>query len=203
MKEQQEWKITAMSDRKVVDLISTPLLLLILMLAASARATEVKGMSQSQHRSNPQISRSVQEFRVVTLKRQEKVSGVSFAKPEQRKGLAGDPEFASSDVDKRNWIIAAAERHGVPIDLGLRVAEVESNSDCYARGKQGELGPLQIKPKTARLLGYQGPEWALQSCGEGLEWGMRPPRASAALWWCMEAQSRALGEGKNHCFHEV
>jgi Transglycosylase SLT domain len=85
--------------------------------------------------------------------------------------LTGD--VSSTRADSRTLIIAAAQRHGVPIDLALRVAEIESGCDCYARGTHGELGPLQIKPATARLLGYEGPEFALQSCGEGLEWGMK------------------------------
>ena len=32
---------------------------------------------------------------------------------------------------------------------------------------------MQIKPATARGLGYTGPASALNSCGAGLEWGMR------------------------------
>jgi hypothetical protein len=85
--------------------------------------------------------------------------------------LTGD--VSSTYADSRTLIVAAAQRHRVPIDLALRVAEIESGCDCYARGLQGELGPLQIKPATARLLGYEGPEFALQTCGDGLEWGMK------------------------------
>jgi hypothetical protein len=85
--------------------------------------------------------------------------------------LAGD--VSSTSADSRRIIISSANRHGVPIDLALRVAEVESRCDCYAKGEHGELGPLQIKPATARVLGYTGPDEALQSCAEGLEWGMR------------------------------
>jgi hypothetical protein len=85
--------------------------------------------------------------------------------------LTGD--VSSTSADSRNMIIAAALRHGVPISLALRVAEVESQCDCFARGSHGELGPLQIKPTTARTIGYTGSEEALQSCGEGLEWGMK------------------------------
>lgn len=70
-------------------------------------------------------------------------------------------------------VTAAAARHGVPVALALRVARVESSFNCNARGQAGELGPLQIKPATARGLGYRGPVAALRSCGAGLEWGMR------------------------------
>jgi soluble lytic murein transglycosylase-like protein len=67
----------------------------------------------------------------------------------------------------------AARRHGVPTSLALAVARVESGMNCAARGRAGELGPLQIKPATARGLGYSGPTSALRSCGAGLEMGMR------------------------------
>jgi len=70
-------------------------------------------------------------------------------------------------------IAEVASRHGVPATLALAVARVESNMRCEARGRAGELGPLQIKPATARGLGYSGPAAALNSCGAGLEWGMR------------------------------
>lgn len=83
---------------------------------------------------------------------------------------AGEDE-ARSGVARR--ISEVAARHGVPASLALAVARVESNMRCQARGRAGELGPLQIKPATARGLGYSGPASALNSCGAGLEWGMR------------------------------
>jgi transglycosylase-like protein with SLT domain len=85
--------------------------------------------------------------------------------------LTGD--VSSTYADSRRLIVMVAQRYGVPTDLALRVAEIESGCDCYARGTHGELGPLQIKPATARMLGYEGPDFALQTCGEGLEWGMK------------------------------
>ncbi len=70
-------------------------------------------------------------------------------------------------------VAAAAARHGVPTRFAIAVARIESGLRCQARGRAGELGPLQIKPATARGLGYSGPASALNSCGAGLEWGMR------------------------------
>lgn len=80
-------------------------------------------------------------------------------------------EMAGSDVARQ--VAAVAARHGVPVRFALAVARLESNMRCQARGRHGELGPLQIKPATARGLGYTGPASALNSCGAGLEWGMR------------------------------
>jgi soluble lytic murein transglycosylase-like protein len=73
----------------------------------------------------------------------------------------------------RRRITEVAGRHGVPASLALAVVRLESNMRCQARGRHGELGPMQIKPQTARGLGYAGPASALNSCGAGLEWGMR------------------------------
>lgn len=84
---------------------------------------------------------------------------------------ATDAARAVTDLTRR--IADVATRHGVPVRLALAVARVESGMRCVARGRAGELGPLQIKPATARGLGYTGPVSALNSCGAGLEWGMR------------------------------
>lgn len=83
------------------------------------------------------------------------------------------PAAATEMSSIRSRISEVAARHGVPAGLALAVARVESNMRCQARGRAGELGPLQIKPATARGLGYSGPASALNSCGAGLEWGMR------------------------------
>lgn len=94
--------------------------------------------------------------------------------PRQMRGPAGVTAPQGGDrstVAQR--ISEVAARHGVPASLALAVARVESNMRCQARGRAGELGPLQIKPATARGLGYSGPASALNSCGAGLEWGIR------------------------------
>jgi soluble lytic murein transglycosylase-like protein len=80
---------------------------------------------------------------------------------------------ASAAMTSSNLIAASARKHGVPVQVALAVAKTESGFNCTARGSAGELGPLQIKPATARLIGYKGSAGALRSCGAGLEWGMR------------------------------
>jgi Transglycosylase SLT domain len=77
---------------------------------------------------------------------------------------------ASNDIIR--MIAAAAQRHGISALIALKVAKIESGFNCSAQGREGELGPLQIKPATARLIGYAGAVSALKSCGAGLEWGI-------------------------------
>jgi soluble lytic murein transglycosylase-like protein len=86
-------------------------------------------------------------------------------------GVTSTEASATSFVQK--LIVTTAERYGVPKFLALKVAQFESSFTCDAEGKAGELGPLQIKPETARMIGYRGLISALRSCGAGLEWGMK------------------------------
>src|SRR5262245_14931293 len=67
----------------------------------------------------------------------------------------------------------SARRYGVPLSLARAVIRMESGGRCDARGRAGELGPLQIKPATARGIGYRGPISGLRSCGAGLDIGMK------------------------------
>jgi len=67
----------------------------------------------------------------------------------------------------------AAAKHGVPIKIAKAVVEVESNFNPRARGSAGEVGLMQIKPATARGIGYRGSTKALYDPETNLEWGMK------------------------------
>jgi soluble lytic murein transglycosylase-like protein len=66
-----------------------------------------------------------------------------------------------------------AARQGLPAGFAIAIARTESGLRCQAVGRHGELGPFQIKPATARGIGYTGPASALNSCGAGITWGIR------------------------------
>src|SRR5262249_30006698 len=70
-------------------------------------------------------------------------------------------------------VAVTAKRHGVPLSVARAVIRMESGGRCDARGRAGELGPLQIKPATARGIGYRGPISDLQTCRAGLDIGMK------------------------------
>jgi len=67
----------------------------------------------------------------------------------------------------------AASKHGVPVKIAKAVVEVESNFNPRARGRAGEVGLMQIKPATARGIGYRGSTGALYDPETNLEWGMK------------------------------
>jgi hypothetical protein len=70
-------------------------------------------------------------------------------------------------------IDAAAAAEGVLSDLARALVQVESNFDPQKVGADGEIGLTQIKPQTARGLGFAGSSRALFDPAINLKWGLR------------------------------
>jgi soluble lytic murein transglycosylase-like protein len=83
--------------------------------------------------------------------------------------VVSDPALAG---DVRGMVAAEARRQGVPVGLAVAVAKAESNFKCSAVGRAGERGVMQIKPRTARGLGYKGSASGLNNCAVGILYGM-------------------------------
>ncbi len=66
-----------------------------------------------------------------------------------------------------------AKRYGVPTNLAHAVVSVESKFNPKARGSAGEVGLMQIKPATARMMGYRGTTKALYDPETNIRWGMQ------------------------------
>ncbi|MBD9372914.1 lytic transglycosylase domain-containing protein [Rhizobium sp. ARZ01] len=66
-----------------------------------------------------------------------------------------------------------ARQYGVPVDLAHAVVRVESNFNPKARGGAGEIGLMQIKPATARMMGYQGSAKGLYDPETNIKFGMK------------------------------
>ena len=66
-----------------------------------------------------------------------------------------------------------AAMHGVPVGLARADVGVESNFRADARGSAGEVGLMQIKPATARAMGYSGSTKALYDPDTNIRFGMK------------------------------
>jgi hypothetical protein len=75
--------------------------------------------------------------------------------------------------DVKDLVIAKAAAHGVPTELARAVVQVESDYAVGMTGSVGEVGLMQIKYETARILGYSGTLWELYEPETNIEWGMR------------------------------
>ncbi len=96
-----------------------------------------------------------------------KVTKKAPAKSTQAKNIPAKKEEFAKLIRK------AASKHGVPINIAKAVVEVESNFNPRARGRAGEVGLMQIKPATARGIGYRGSTKALYDPETNIEWGMK------------------------------
>ncbi|WP_099864625.1 lytic transglycosylase domain-containing protein [Pararhizobium haloflavum] len=81
-------------------------------------------------------------------------------------------------------ISAYAEANGVPEGLAHAVVRVESNFRPGATGAAGEIGLMQLKLSTARLMGYEGSAKALYDPETNIKYGMK-----------YLGQARSLGDG--------
>ena len=75
----------------------------------------------------------------------------------------------SVDASPQDILRKVAIRNNVPVALVLAVAKVESNFTCNI-SHSGNIGILQVQPKTARAMGISG---NLRDCETGAEAGVR------------------------------
>ncbi|GAA5106511.1 lytic transglycosylase domain-containing protein [Bartonella jaculi] len=66
-----------------------------------------------------------------------------------------------------------ANKYNVPVNLAHAVVRVESDYKAHIKGAAGEIGLMQIKPSTARGLGFKGSIQDLYDPATNLEYGMR------------------------------
>ncbi|MER8438261.1 transglycosylase SLT domain-containing protein [Mesorhizobium sp. M1312] len=80
------------------------------------------------------------------------------------------------------------ERHaasnGVPVSLAKAVIMIESSFQPNQVGSAGEIGLMQIKPSTARMMGYSGSIKGLYDPETNIKYGMK-----------YLAMARNLGDG--------
>jgi soluble lytic murein transglycosylase-like protein len=94
-------------------------------------------------------------------------SNVSTYAPEAKTSKASQQKKLESMTRR------IAKKHGVPADLAVAVVTIESRWNHKARGRAGEVGLMQIKPQTARGIGYKGSVKALYNPETNLTWGMK------------------------------
>lgn len=86
------------------------------------------------------------------------------------------PELSSSASGSGDYsaIIARyAAAEGVPVSLAKAVIKIESNYRPNIVGSAGEIGLMQIKPATARMMGYSGSVKGLFNPDTNIKYGMK------------------------------
>jgi soluble lytic murein transglycosylase-like protein len=86
-------------------------------------------------------------------------------------GYPTAPAFSKSPYG--SIISKYAKQYGVPVELAHAVVRIESNFNPKARGSAGEIGLMQIKPATARSMGYSGSKKGLYDPETNIRYGMK------------------------------
>ncbi len=110
------------------------------------------------------------------------------SRPRSQGGRQGHRQDGSqgSRRSATSLIIARyALENGVSIDLAHAVVTVESNYKPYSRGSAGEVGLMQIKPATAKLMGYKGSST-----------GLFDPETNIKLRHEVLGKAQRLGDGR-------
>lgn len=85
-------------------------------------------------------------------------------------------EPAEGDLAARPFadiIAQEARRAGVPVELAHAIVKVESNYRVHVTGRAGEIGLMQIKPATARDMGFEGNASELYNPLVNIKYGMK------------------------------
>lgn len=77
-----------------------------------------------------------------------------------------------SKIEAAKIVLAEARAAGVPGELALAIARIESNFTCGARGQEHAMGVMQIKPATARSMGFKGNSKQLLECQTGAHYAV-------------------------------
>jgi len=83
------------------------------------------------------------------------------------------PSEASASGPYAATIARYAAAYGVPVSLARAVIKIESNYRPHLTGSAGEVGLMQIKPATARMLGYTGSVKGLYDPETNIRYGMK------------------------------
>jgi soluble lytic murein transglycosylase-like protein len=84
--------------------------------------------------------------------------------------------YAIPDLETLKYsilIVKYAKEYDVPVELAQAVVRIESNFDPDALGSAGEVGLMQIKPATARMMGYTGTKKELFDPETNIKYGMK------------------------------
>lgn len=174
--------------RRLLAALSAACFCVSVLSAATAYAEPSRGPAKKQYlfqTAEKQEAAAKEKPRKVSGKRSNKrktvidKDGVVVGKLKTYKSTTGYPKAESPLSAERKTagysglIQTYAKAYGVPVDLAHAVVRVESNFNPRARGSAGEIGLMQIKPATARMMGYRGSAKGLYDPETNIKFGMK------------------------------
>ena len=166
----------AATDRKVAKPVAVLLSEEFKRLAGLAKTNTIKA---SKAKLRPKAKKSKAKELGVDLQKTASITRVRpNLKATARKSVKGlDSASAGATVASAAGYTTLVSRYaaayGVPVSLAHAVISVESNYRPNIRGSAGEIGLMQIKPATARMMGYTGSTSGLFNPETNIKYGMK------------------------------
>lgn len=156
-------------------------------IASSVQAAPVA--AQVAKAANPGSAKLVRMFSTRRATQAAEQTSVNFTQPKfkrprrngrmadqkvRKRRVKGAARVSSEEIaEYRTLISNFAREYGVPVDLAHAIVTVESNYYPKALGGSGEIGLMQIKPATARGMGYSGSKQGLFNPETNIRFGMK------------------------------
>jgi hypothetical protein len=148
------------------------------LFGCSAKAEQPKTEPKKVHKASvkkasrkKQVTRAARTVRTAKAKRRTPLPTLPGIDPVRTASVA---TAQAADAGHYTAIVARyAAEYGVPASLAHAVIQVESNYRPGMTGGAGEVGLMQIKPATARMLGYSGSVNALYDPETNIRYGMK------------------------------
>lgn len=138
---------------------------------ASTKASKAKAVAATKAGKTAHVAKKAPKARSLKKKRHKMAVNAPGVDPMRTASIAPS---ASSDTGRYTAIVARyAASYGVPVSLAKAVIRVESNYQPHVTGSAGEVGLMQIKPSTARMLGYAGSVKGLYDPETNIKYGMK------------------------------
>jgi soluble lytic murein transglycosylase-like protein len=116
----------------------------------------------------------VHRAKVETISLKTVTRSTGYATPEAVAAAATDQSPSIATANPYAATIAKyASQNGVPVELATAVVQIESNFNPKMRGSAGEIGLMQVKPATARMMGYTGSAKGLYDPDTNIRIGMK------------------------------
>lgn len=138
---------------------------------ASESAKEAVSVSPARSAKNPHRP-ALTAVERSTKTKMSALPGVKKLTIKEQKQAAGSAKH-SVKVKYASIVTRYAAAYGVSSDLAHAVIRIESNYRENARGSAGEIGLMQIKPATARMLGYTGSNKGLYDPATNIKFGLK------------------------------
>lgn len=108
----------------------------------------------------------------VTVRRKAKRTSIAID-PTTTASIAPRIAAPAAGVQYAAIVARYASSYGVPASLAHAVIKIESNYRPNMVGNAGEIGLMQIKPATARMMGYSGSVRGLYDPDTNIKYGMK------------------------------